>query len=410
MAVSGPFARRSFVLTPRIFGVVLIGGLAAVLAFAQTAATLGLSIGAFRPLGAAFFSLRGIQNQTAIQATDLANPADAAVSLAVGRSGLAYAPLNTRALWLAGKGFEKRGHLSWARNAMVQAERITRRDAAVQLWLAVDKMRASNVSGGLRNLDLLIRTNQDAAKLATPILAKVLNTPDGQEQMRPYFRNSNPWLLNLTWAATYSAPSAAPLARLLASQPGPAPNVEGIRPIYADLVTKVIAQGDYRLALEVYRKLPDAPYDVVGSLQPDQLRGYAPFVWGFSDDGSRSGDIVKANDGSPAIEVYSDPGTVGIAASKLVAPGRSERLSFRVDEAVGNLESSASVGATCVLGVASRRSAQTPNLLGDGFQLERSVSLKLPMPCDLVRVDIAMAGGTGAQASSVTLAHLKLSR
>ncbi|KAB2853346.1 MAG: hypothetical protein F9K41_13785, partial [Sphingopyxis terrae] len=84
---------------------------------------------------------------------------NSATAQRLGRATLTNAPLTPRALWLIGKAMEIDGDKRGARRAMLQAERISRRDSAVQLWLGADRLRSSAIAPGLRHFDLMIRSD-----------------------------------------------------------------------------------------------------------------------------------------------------------------------------------------------------------------------------------------------------------
>lgn len=400
-------------LSPRFFAAGLLGSLIAVLAFSQAAASVGLPIDAFRPLGAGFFSMRAVQAEASKSIVGQGRPAKPAAVGAVGREGLVYAPLNTRALWLVGQSFDARGRANDARLAMHQAERVSRRDAAVQLWLGIDNVKRNRVPEGLRNFDLMIRTNAEAARLVTPELAKLLALPDGRQELMPYIRPSNPWLVDLVWSATNQVRSVRPLATMLLEHPGAAPDVEGIRPLYATMVAKLMDEKAYRLAVDVYPKLPGASIASLRTVEPTvngQLaEGYPPFVWQFSDSSEQGASLVSVDAGVAGLEAFGAPGTIGIAASKLVAPAGARSLRWNVVQREANVESSANWAVTCVMGGGvSGRQTQSGNLFSDSVVIGRTYSLALPTGCQLMRIDLRMAGGVGRNPPSIIVSGLQL--
>jgi hypothetical protein len=398
---------------PRLFVAILFGCLAAVLAFSQAAASVGLQLDMFRPLGAGFFSMRTVETNTALRVVGEGAPVDSRQSAKIGREGLVYAPLNTRALWLVGKSFEDQKQTDKARAAMLQAERATRRDPAVELWLGLDRIKRGEVALGLRNFDLLIRTNAEAAKLITPALAKVLADPQARQQLTPYFAATNPWLVNLVWASTYSVPSVKPLASLLIGRPGKAPDVAGIRPIYGDLVKKLLKEGAYDQALQLYPKLPGTDPASLRSLDPAAngkiIEGYAPFVWEFGDGDSQGGDLVRVDAKRTGLDLDGAPGTVGTAASKLVTPAGRSVFSWQVVDRSANLQGSAQWIATCLLGPASGAKTQSVDLLDKARPIGRTMAMALPTGCDLMRIDLEISGGIGRTPANLIVADLELS-
>ena len=396
------------VFAPRTFVALALGVLLAVLAFSQAAASIGLPLAPFRPLGPGFFTMRGIEANTA---KGLVGPGPAASPsrvAAIGRQALAYDPMDTLALWLVGQSLDHRKQPAAALAAMTQAERISRRDAAVQLWLGLDDLKKRQIAPALHHFDLMIRTNTDAANLVTPVLAKVIVSPQGRQQMAPYFTASNPWFVPLLWASASSLPTASPLAQLLVEKADPAPDAEGARAIYAYLLKRLLAEKSYDLALRLYPKLPGADRAALGTLNPATRgkvnNGYQPFVWGFSDSGSQGGDIVVVDGGNSALELYGAPGTVGTAASKLIVPGANRTFRWRIVQRTSNPEASATWVATCLLGPSAGAKVESANLLADSVPLGKPLAVSIPANCNLMRFDLNVAGGIGRDPADLIVA------
>jgi hypothetical protein len=400
-------ADRVKILTPQLFVTLLLGCLLAVVAFSQAAASVGLPIATFRPLGAGFFSMRAVQMEAAREVVGQDNKANPARIDALGRQSLIFAPLNTRALWLVGQSFAAKGQVGAARKAMHQAEAVSRRDAAVQMWLGVDNLKNNRVPQALRNFDLMIRTNSEAAKLITPALAKVIVSPEGRRQLAPYFKASNPWLPDLMWAAANSIPDAAPLARLLIEEKGTAPDNAGLRPIYAGLLKKLLDQKAYGLAIQLYPRLPGASVASVRSLNPT-IEGkvpelYPPFVWGVGEGDAQGGGLIGLPQGGVGLEVFGSPGTVGVAASKLLIPGAHANFRWRTFERSGNSQGAANWELTCLLGPAAGTKASSADLFSDKLPLNRLLAVSIPAGCQLLRIDLRIAGGVGRKPAELVV-------
>lgn len=80
-------------LTPSLFFGLLIGLLLAVIAFSQAAASVGLAIDSFRPLGGSFFSWRAGQTRAAVALVKKGSRVNSATAQRLGRATLTNAPL-----------------------------------------------------------------------------------------------------------------------------------------------------------------------------------------------------------------------------------------------------------------------------------------------------------------------------
>ena len=405
MAETGKFA-------PRLFIGWLSGLCLAVLAFSQAAASAGLAIDGFRPLGAGFFSWRAGQMRLSIKIFESDNKASAERAISVGRSTLRLAPLTPRSLWLIGRGLEIQGDFQGARRAIRQAERVSRRDGVVEFWLGEDNLRRGKIALGFRNFDLMMRGDYDAASKILPRLSMIILAPEGRHYLSPYIREDNPWMPSLMQAAMSNLPRAKPLATLLIDRGKKAPDVETLRPVYAALMTKLIDERAFRQALRLYPLLPDADpaslRDMGGIGGGKLVMGYPPFIWDFPDSSDRGGSVVGVAGGS-GLDIFGSPGTVGVAASKLVEPRGAVTLNWRIDDRTANVQSEAIWEATCLMGRAVDDVRRSANLLNNSIKIGQVMKMPVPENCDLLYIKMLVAGGIGRTPAGITVSNLKLS-
>jgi hypothetical protein len=398
-------------LAPSTISGLFFGMLLAVLTFSHVAATIGLSLNSFRPLGGAFFSMRGGQNKLI---ADLYQRRDRVAPHALldgGRKALVHAPLSGRSLWLVGMGHDLAGRPAAAARAMNQAVRISRRDSAVQLWLGTQRLQRSEVAPALRHFDLMIRANRDAAGVIIPRMAQVIRSPEGRRFLRPYIRSNNGWAVDLLRNAVETLPTSAPIAALLIERKKPAPKIDGAAEVYARLVERLVEESSYREALTLFPLLPDARREtlttVEGLIDGKVDAAYPPFAWKFPI-GTAQGGAFVGTDAEVGLDLFADAGTVGVAATKLVTPVGKNRLTWTVDERTANLQSEAHWVATCLMGKGVGDRVQSVDLLSNRVPLDQKFSLALPDHCELVRLDLRMAGGIGQSGSNLIISRLSL--
>ncbi|ODU27609.1 MAG: hypothetical protein ABS88_15890 [Sphingopyxis sp. SCN 67-31] len=394
--------------------VLLFGLLLSVLAFSQAAASIGIKLDTFRPLGGSFFSWRSAQRDLAIELFQKRKKLpDAAKLVRSGHMGLRYTPLSARSVWLVGKGLEARKDFEGARRVMADAERITRRDTAVQLWLAEDAFRRSSIAGGLAHYDLIMRVEPATQPEILPRLAAVMVAPEGRRYLQPYIRANNSWFRPLLIAAVNGLPRAEPAARLLIERRAKAPAIAELEPAYAKLVTRLVDEGSVDVALRLYPLLPngkpDALGDVSGVTKNGLVTGYPPFIWSLAND-SFGATLVSVDAKGSGIEFYGSSGTVGMAASKLVTPGAASQLRWRVYDRSTNLQSAATWIVTCVAGKAKGAAQTSVNLLDAATPLNKMMAMPLPSDCDVVRLDMRIAGGIGTNPASLIVGDLELAK
>lgn len=405
--------KLSFRLTPKLFFALLVGLLLSVLAFSQAAASTGISIDSFRPLGGSFFSWRSGQRTLALDVFQKQKKVDAKRFIASGRAGLGYAPLSARSLWMIGKGFEAQNDLKAARRVMMRASQVTRRDAAVQLWLAEDAFRREQIAEGLRRYDLIIRSEPAASAEILPRLAAVMIAREGRRYLQPYVGIKNPWYPALLRTAVDTLPKARPVGLLLLESGAKAPRSDELEPIYAKLVNRLVQEEAEDVALRLYPLLPNgkaaALSNVSGIVDGRLDTGYPPFVWFFAND-AFGGTPISLDAGGSGMEFYGAPGTIGMAATKLIAPPAGSQLRWRVHDRAPNLQSSASWVATCVAGKAKGARQASVNLLDQGVPQNKVLSMPLPGNCEVVRLDMRIAGGIGTNPASLIVGNLALAK
>lgn len=399
-------------LTPKLFLGWLTGLCLAVLAFSQAAASVGLAIDGFRPLGGGFFSWRAGQMRLSMKIFESSDKASAGQAIALGRSTLRLAPLTPRSLWLVGRGLEIEGDLPGARRAMRQAERISRRDGAVELWLGADNLRRGDIAAGLRSFDLLMRGDRDAASQIMPRLSFIILAPEGRRHLMPYISAKNPWLPELMRAAVGNLPRAAPIATLLIERGKKAPDLPALYPAYSDLMKRLIAERAYPQALRLHPLLPGADgaslRDVGAAGDGVPGKGYPPFIWDFPDSSDRGGAVVGVAGGT-GLDLFGSPGTIGIAADKLVASPGMNALRWRIDDRTANVQSEAVWEATCLMGKAAGTVRRSANLLDAAIPLGRTMTMPIPEDCGLLHVEMRIAGGIGRTPAAIIVSGLKLS-
>lgn len=402
-----------FRFAPKVFVALLCGLVLAIFAFSQAAASTGIRLDTFRPLGGSFFSWRSAQlNLTADLFAEDKN-VDPEHLIRSGRAGLAHAPLSARSLWMIGKGLEKQGRTQATRKVMQRAEQVSRRDAAVQLWLAENAFGREDITAGLAHYDLVMRSEPKAAEAILPRLAAIVAAPEGRRYLLPYAHADNSWFSPLLTTAVNRLPKAEPVGRLLVERKRQAPRVRQLEQTYAALIKKMVDEGAVELALQVYPLLPkgDNPQilrNISGIVEGKVAPGYPPFIWSLAND-AYGATLVSLSENSSGMEFYGAPGTVGIAASKLLETRTATEFRWRLIDRATNLQNDAHWVATCVSGKAKGALRKSVNLLDDTVVLNKAMAMTLPENCDVMRIDMKIAGGIGTSPASLIIDNLMLS-
>jgi hypothetical protein len=203
-----------------------------------------------------------------------------------------------------------------ARALVQQAELLSRRNLATELWLIEDAVRREDVPGALRHFDVALRTSKIAGGLLYPVLREALEDP---QLTRPIAQTLSvaPWRSQfLQYAVSLNRPSVA-LASIFQQQR----NLEPFQgtDLKGALVGQLLARKSYdsaaRLAL-------GKPAGLVQDSGFAQETGFPPFNWQLADgDGLSSLRLQRA--GGSALQITAQSDAAGPAAVQLIhaAPG-----------------------------------------------------------------------------------------
>jgi len=389
---------------------IFLGLLSATLAFSHAAAQTGVALSAFRPLGGSFFAWRSGQVKLAAEAGRGGTQIKKLPLVSSGQQILLNAPLTPRGLWFIGLGREAHGNHKGARSAFTMAERLSRREGSVQLWLAADDLKKMRGESGLRHFDIVLRTTPEAAQEILPRLSLAALSPDGRAALKPYMRPENPWMSHFLVVAVDRVPRAESLALLLVEPGVQLPKGQMAEDAYASLVRRLAGENSYDMLRRIYPRLPGADGATLTGLALEQLSGsgdgYAPVIWDLGTSSDRGGAPVLLGNKGIGIEFFASPGTVGAAGSKLLEQNGNRALRWTVVDRTVNQDASARWIATCVgtEGAGASTSSEDLTRLIVGKQAQ----LSLPAGCPMVRLDFRIAGGTGRQPSNIVIGGLSL--
>jgi hypothetical protein len=385
-----------------------LGALAATFAFAQTAASSGIGLKPFRPLGGNFFAWKTGQAKIVSQIGTAQNVRNGPKLVSFAKAVLRQTPLSARSAWVLGIGYEAGGDQDKARLAMQRAAMITRREARAQLWLANDALRRGNAKLALQHFDTVLRTNSAAAAQVLPNLAKILTIGPGREAMLPYANAHNPWFGGLMTGAS-ALRDIAPMAEFLLARGNKAPDGDVERYAYSVMIQRLAAARRYDLLAKVYPLLPGADPHALQTLsiaRPKGAQDYPPVAWDFGASNDRGGTPTALPDGGQRIEFFAAPGTWGASGTKLLAPGVKRTLRFRMVDREVNPEGTANWVATCLGARADEASTTSGDLTK--ATLGRELSFALPQGCRLLRLEMRMGGGLGRDLSRISVERLRL--
>lgn len=400
--------RRPLRLKPSLLLALLSGVFAATLALAHAAASLGIPLDPFRPLGGGFFSYKAGQARYLQQIQGEQDVAGKTSTLAYARNILQNAPLSARAVWLLGVGSDVPGNLPKARMLMQLATKISRREGLAQLWLAEDALKNGDLARGMAHFDTLLRVEPELKARVLPGLSPLLAMPDGRNLLRSYGTPNSSWYPDFIAISAGVMRDATPLAEFLIDKQTYVPKDAASIEAYKVLVRKLAEANRYRELLSLYPRLPGATPERLQTLAFSNTEGqfaYPPIDWDLLQDADRGATPAATGNDSVGVEFVTAPGTVSTLARKLVAPSRSRTLTYRVVNAEGNDGSTAFWRATC-----AGSSAVAPVKSSDLFTADRgrTQELALPSSCPLFLIEFVMSGGMGRDQAMLFVENIQL--
>ncbi len=376
-----------------------------VFSFANAAAGVGCPMRPFAPLGPAFFAwqpdYRIAEKKLAI---DGANTRQLASLVEAGRSILVREPLSVQPLHLGASLEAKQGNLAVARQQMRMAERITRRNAAVQFWLIDDALQAGDIDAALRRYDVVLRTMR---RLHAPLLQKLVASLDLQEArsaLVPYAVADNPWFPELLSLASGSG--RAVQAAMLLSAVRAMPDTPPYRAAYTALVPALVREKQFDLLRHFYPRLPGT---LAGGkyMSDPALKGslgtedYPPLRWVLADDADRSASIATTGGNGAALHIEAKPFTYGEAAGRIFLSDESPRSFGWTINQQGLTDGEARWVVRCL---DSKLTANSSNLLESS---RTNGVLMIPQPCRAAQLVLVVNGGTGATGPAFDLTNLR---
>lgn len=134
--------------------------------------------------------------------------ADVAAQL---KAALRHAPLDAGAIRNLGFAAELRRDRETAGKLIHLAERVSRRDAATQIWMIEDAARDGDVARTLKHYDIALKTSVEVQPLLFTTLANALSEPQVARELVPVVRPRPSWLYAFV---AQTVESGANLARL----------------------------------------------------------------------------------------------------------------------------------------------------------------------------------------------------
>jgi hypothetical protein len=234
------------------------------------------------------------------------------------RSVLQRDPTVVDAWSLIGAITGQRGDGDRASRIMNFTERLSRRDLQTQLWLMNESGRRAEPEKMIAHLDIALRTSpSNSPTLAAAIIGASFD-PRFARRLVPTLASDPPWETEFSYQLANSILPGNSLVVLVA----PLADDQAEREIMGPLVQRLVSQGDFTNAWNVYRLLKQKPSASAGEVRDggfeDSTVPVAPFDWTVGDTGRVRGERRASQAGGTALFIRAEPGARGNAASQLM--------------------------------------------------------------------------------------------
>lgn len=303
------------------------------------------------------------------------------------------------------------GQEARASRMFYEAERISRRDLPIQLWLIEDRVRRDDIRGALHHFDIALRTNTRSWDLLFPILVAATREPAVTRELGALLATQPAWrphFLTKFVENPPSGPGAAQLVARLATGPD-FPD----RDIVARTLPALVQRGDFASARQVYRSLAGSqaaapPLRHGSSFGPNPL---PPFDWILADEVGLSAtpQPMRAAPGGQALEVRGASGRGGTMARQLLMlPSGSYRLQWRSGAVEGISPARIRWSIGCAQGERPIRDIDIP--LADGRLLPHEATFTIPSNCTAQWLNLILETDYGPAGVGAWVAAVRISR
>lgn len=326
------------------------------------------------------------------------------------RSALARDPTIADGWRLMGVIKSVRGDDEGAARTLRFAERISRRDLPVQLWLIEERVRRDDIVGALRHYDIALRTSPVSRQLLFPIMVAASAEPNVARPLSRLLASDPPWRREFAAQLTHSTVTGGTLPPLVAIMAGT--QVE--REIMAPMVQRLVTARDYSNAWQVYRLLKQAPPGGPEPLRDGSFEGaskVAPFDWFMANEGAIRGERrVRDGGEGTAFFISAEGGTIGEAGRQLLLlqPG-----SYQLNAAIGSVAEVPAAGVDVLISCPG----QPARTLGEGRFVPPqprgsrfSLAFTVPGGCPAQMLSFGVRSSSETGASEAWIDNVSISR
>jgi hypothetical protein len=314
------------------------------------------------------------------------------------RTGLRRQPLAADAVRQIGMARDAGRIVPDVRPYMILAEKLSRRDALAQLWLAQDRFKAGDVIGGMTHLDTVIRVYRQAEGLIFPVLAKFADAPGIANALALRSDAGADWVSGYLNYSLAKSGDLRVIAGVLMAVKEPSLLRDG-SDISRETIRELAVAGNGKLARSLFKRASAA------GLLGGSARG-AAIPWRVFEQTGATAELRQTSEG-PVMDILAERGAnatiaqqVRFDASERVLPVPRLRHAFIPADAriVAKVRCSSSDASRILWSAEGDPSGRAPVL--------RSFSVRMPAECLAALYSIEVVGPVEGPALTTSIIGL----
>jgi hypothetical protein len=315
--------------------------------------------------------------------------------------------INPRALRLLGYYADVEGDSATAEKFIRMAQRLSRRDAATQLWLIESYARENDTKQTLVHYDIALRTKPDTQTILFPRLLNAIEDQDIRTALKPYIRSKDGWGGSFLFYANANSKNLPTLTDLVV-ETGGLVDPESAKSQELGLLGRLVGEKYFADARRLFLQMPGAKPARMTSAAfdpSDRDSRFGPMGWQLIDDPDAGGGFTgKAGDKQISLSLFANSGTTRPVASKLLylRPG-----SYLFNARLANLERGEGGFLRWQLRCPSDASG-APLWTIDSINAALRATFAVPANCPVQFLDLIASGGKGQTGLEATVATVSV--
>jgi tetratricopeptide (TPR) repeat protein len=315
--------------------------------------------------------------------------------------------INPRALRLLGYYADVEGDSATAEKFIRMAQRLSRRDAATQLWLIEAYARENDTKQTLVHYDIALRTKPDTQTILFPRLLNAIEDQDIRTALKPYIRSKDGWGGSFLYYANANSKNLPTLTDLVV-ETGGLVDPESAKSQELGLLGRLVGEKYFADARRLFLQMPGAKPARMTSAAfdpSDRDSRFGPMGWQLIDDPDAGGGFTgKAGDKQISLSLFANSGTTRPVATKLLylRPG-----SYLFNARLANLERGEGGFLRWQLRCPSDASG-APLWTIDSINAALRATFAVPANCPVQFLDLIASGGKGQTGLEATVATVSV--